>query len=362
MSLICLLGGLFSLTVQAESPVYKVETVAGTGKAGFSGDGKKGSKAQLNNPFGVVIGPDQALYICDTGNHVIRKLSPEGTLTTIAGTQKAGYSGDGGPATQARLFEPYEIRFDKKGDLYFVEMKNHLIRKVNMKTGVISTLAGTGKPGFSGDGKAAIKAQFKRPHSIQFGPGGDLFICDIGNHRIRKIDMKSGIIRTYAGTGKRGPIPDKVKIQGLALNGPRAIDFDAQGNMWLALREGNAICRIDLKKELIYHVAGTGKKGFTGHGKPAISATLSGPKGIAIAPNGDIYFADTESHSVRWIDRKTLKMHLLVGTGKAGDGPETSVKNCRLARPHGVYVDRHGAVYVGDSEAHRVRKITRLRP
>ena len=141
--------------------------------------------------------------------------------------------------------------------MFFVEMKNHLIRRVNTKTGHISTVAGTGQGGFSGDGGPANKARMKSPHSIQFGPEGRLYICDIGNHRIRRVDMKTGIINTFAGTGERKPTPDGAKIAGTPLNGPRAIDFEGH-QMWLALREGNAVYRLDLKKGTLHHEAGTG--------------------------------------------------------------------------------------------------------
>lgn len=351
-----------SAGLRAEAPTrYEIETVAGTGKAGYSGDGGAGTEARLDNPFGITRGPDGALYICDTGNHTVRRLDAAGTITTVAGTGEAGYSGDGGPATAARLNEPYEVRFDRQGHLYFVEMRNHLVRRVDRETRIISTVAGTGQKGFSGDGGPAVRARFSRPHSIQFGPDGRLFICDIGNHRIRVLDPETGRIETFAGTGQRGPIPDGVGLENLALNGPRAIDFDREGNLWLALREGNAICKIDLRERRITHVAGTGKKGFTGHEGPARQATLSGPKGIAISPSGDIFFADTESHSIRYIERSTGQLKLLAGTGKRGDGPEPDPLRCRMARPHGVFVDRDGSIFVGDSETHRVRRIVPIR-
>jgi streptogramin lyase len=255
------------------------------------------------------------------------------------------------------LNEPYEIRFDKEGHLFFVERMNHLVRRVDAKTEIISTVAGTGELGFSGDGGAATAAQMNQPHSIQFGPDGALYICDISNHRVRKVDMKTGVISTFAGTGQKTATPDGAPISGTALNGPRALDFNAEGNLWLALREGNAVYKFDMRNGIIRHVAGTGQKGFSGNGGPAKNATLSGPKGISIAPNGDIYLADTESHSIRMIDLKSGNLELIAGTGVAGDGPEGNPLQCKMARPHGVFVDADGAIYVGDSEAHRVRVI-----
>lgn len=339
----------------------QVETFAGTGRAGTSGDGGPAVKAQVNNPFGVVRGPDGAIYFCEYDGQVVRRVAADGTITTVAGSGQTGYAGDGGLPLKASFNKPHEIRFDSRGDLFIADMANHAIRKVVLKSGVVTTVAGTGRPGYAGDGGPAAQAQLKSPHSIQFGPGGDLFICDIGNHVIRRVDAKTGAISTFAGTGKPGPTPDGAPIRGTPLNGPRSLDFDPAGNLWLATREGNQVLRFDLKEGRIHHVAGTGKKGFTGNGGPAREATLSGPKGIAVGPGGDVYLVDTESHSIRVIDAKTGRLGLLVGTGEKGDGPDGPPAACRLARPHGVWVDPDGAVFIGDSENHRVRVLRRSR-
>jgi streptogramin lyase len=340
----------------------KIETVAGVGQAGYSGDGGQATKARLDNPFGVVRGPDGALYVCDTMNHAIRRIDRSEVITTVAGAGKKGYSGDGGPALDAALNEPYEVRFDKQGNMFFVERLNHTVRRVDAKTRIITTVAGSGKAGFSGDGDAAARATLNQPHSIQFDARGDLYICDILNHRVRKVDMKSGVITTFAGTGEKGPTPDGAKIAGTPLNGPRAIDFDRRGDMWLALREGNAVYRLDMKSGSVHHVAGTGEKGFTGNGGPAKLATLSGPKGLSVAPNGNVYLADTESHSIRMIDVRKMTIELIAGTGERGGDSNSGCEDgdplaCRMARPHGVFVDRGNLVFVGDSETHRVRVI-----
>jgi streptogramin lyase len=335
----------------------KISTVAGTGQRGYSGDRGPASRAQINNPYGIAIGPDGALYICDTDNHVVRKVSRDGTIATVAGNGKRGYSGDGQKATEASLNEPYELRFDRQGNLYVVERMNHVVRFVDTRTGLIRTVAGNGKAGFSGDGGPAISASLHEPHSIQLDHKGNLYICDIRNHRIRRVNLKSGIITTFAGTGERAPTPDGAKIAGTPLNGPRALDFDKQGNLWLALREGNAVYKLDLKRGRLHHVAGTGAEGFSGNGGPAKLATLSGPKGLSVGPNGNIYLTDTESHSVRMINIRKQTVELIAGTGDRGDGPEGDPKSCRMSRPHGVFVASDGSIYVGDSEAHRVRVI-----
>ncbi len=162
---------------------------------------------------------------------------------------------------------------------------------------------------------------------------------------------------TFSGTGERKPTPDGAKIFGTPLKGPRALDFDGDHNLILALREGNAIYRMDLNTKTLHHLAGTGKSGFTGHGGPAKVAQLSGPKGVALAPNGDIYFADTESHTVRRIRSTDGTIESVIGDGKKGDGPDGDPLNCRMDRPHGVFVDVDGRVYVGDSNNHKVRML-----
>lgn len=336
----------------------EVITIAGDGSHAWSGDGGPGTKAGIGGPFGVVVGPDGALYICETENHVVRRLDLKtGRITTVAGSGKEGYSGDGGPAVQATCREPYEVRFDADHNLYFVEMKNHIVRKVDAKTGVISTIAGTGKAGFSGDDGPATQAQLNVPHSITLDRKGTVYIADIGNHRLRAVDSQTGAIRTVSGTGKKDKTPDGAPLSGTPLNGPRTLDFDGDHSLYLALREGNAVYRIDLQKNTLHHLAGTGKSGYAGDGGPAKIAVLAGPKGIALGPHGDIYLADTESHTIRVIRNGTGHIETIVGDGKAGDGPDGDPKKCRLNRPHGVYVDAQGIVYIGDSSNNKVRML-----
>jgi sugar lactone lactonase YvrE len=302
-------------------------TIAGTGTAGFSGDGGPGITAQINNPYGLAIGPDAALYFCEIGNHRVRRLDlKSGLISTAAGSGRKGYAGDGGPALDADLNEPYEVTFDTRGNMFFVEMQNHVVRRVDAKSGIISTIAGTGMPGFSGDGGAASAAQLRQPHSIVLDRQGRLLICDIGNHRIRRVDLGSGKIETWAGTGERKPTPDGAPIAGTPLNGPRALAVAPDGTLYLALREGNAVLRIDSAAGRIFQVA----------------EKLSGPKGIAWSPDQSLYLADTESHSIKRIDLKS--------------GAITTVVS-GLARPHGIFVSSAGTVYIGDSEAHRIRML-----
>jgi len=343
------------------------ENIAGTGQAGFEGDGGPAREAQLNNPFGVVRGPDGCIWFCEYTGQRIRRIRKDGILETVAGNGKTGFEGDGGSALQASFNQPHEIRFDRKGDLYVVDMQNHVVRKIEMSTGVIRTVVGTGKPGYQGDGGPADRAMLRQPHSIQFGPDGSLFICDIGNQVIRRVNMDSGVIETFAGTGRAGPTPDAAPIVGTPLNGPRSIDFDSQGDMWLATREGNQVFRLRMKEGRYEHIAGTGKSGTAGEGGLAKTAELKGPKGIALDGAGNVWLADTESHRVRRIDAKSGVIETIAGTGQEGDGPVVEdgpagagaeirdAKRCRLARLHGIFVDADGSVLIGDSQAHRIR-------
>lgn len=340
---------------------WTVSTFAGTGVQGFSGDGGPATAAQINDPFGVVRGPDGAIWFCEYTGQRIRRVAADGIITTVAGTGERGYSGDGGPAIRASFNRPHELRFDAAGHCYIADMTNHAIRRIDATTGVITTFAGNRQRGYSGDGGPAQAASLSSPHSIQFGPDGNLYICDIGNHVIRRVDPRTGKISTFAGTGKPGATPDGAPIAGTPLRGPRSIDFDRAGNLWLATREGNQVFKFDLGAGRIHHVAGTGEKGFTGHGGPAKQATLSGPKGIALDAEGNVWLADTESHSIRRIDARTGVIELMVGTGQKGNGGDGDPLACAMARPHGVFVDADGSVFIGDSEAHRVRVLRRVR-
>ena len=345
---------LRTLSIALMSPVVaaksSVSTLIGTGSPGYSDQA-------VNNPYGLVIGPDRALYFCDLDNQRIRRLDLRtGRTTAIAGNGQKGYSGDGGPAIAASLNMPHEIQFDSAGNLYIAERDNHVVRRVDAKTGVIVTFAGSGVPGFSGDGLPATRAQLRQPHSIALDPRNRLLICDVGNHRIRQVDLASGTIDTYGGTGGRQPTPDGAPVKETALNGPRTIAFDARGSLYLALREGNAIYCVVPGTATIHHLAGTGEQGYSGDGGPARLATFAGPKGLAWF-GGRLYVADTENHAIRQIELETGVITTVLGTGQRGDGPESDPLRCALSRPHGVFVDAQSVLYVGDSEAHRIRVV-----
>ena len=344
-------------------PAPRIVTIAGTGEPGYSGDGRLGSEGELNNPYGLTIGPDGALYICEVDNNVVRRLDPRrDILSTVAGNVRAGYSGDHGPAVDASMRQPYEVRFDAAGNMYVVERLNHVVRRVDHLTHIITTIAGSGKPGFGGDGGPATRAMLREPHSIAFDKDGNLLICDIGNHRLRRVNMKTGVIDTIAGNGEARDPRDGGPYRGAPLNGPRAVDVDRAGRIYLAVREGNAVYRLD-PDGAIHRIAGTGERGYSGDNGPALSARLAGPKGISwSAADDSLYLADTENQVIRRVDLRTGIITTIAGNGARGDGPDGDPLQCRLARPHGIHVDPAGVVYIGDSENHRVRRIVPVKP
>lgn len=355
-----LIAAALALAPFAVADEWRIETVAGTGQAGFSGDGGPAREAQVNDPYGVIRGPDGALWFCEVGGNRIRRIDRAGIITTVAGTGERGHSGDGGPALQATFNRPHEIRFDRDGNLFVADMANQVIRRIDMDTNIVTTVAG--KPGrrdYTGDGGPATEATLDSPHSIQFSPEGDLYICDVSNHVIRRIDHATGIISTFAGTGRPGPTPDGAPIAGTPLNNPRSLEFDRNGDLWLVTREGNQVFRFDREAGIIHHVAGTGETGFTGNGGPARAARLSGPKGIAIDQDGNVWLADTESHTVRMIDHRSGNIEWIAGTGQAGNGTDGPARDCAMNRLHGIFADADGSIFIGDSEAHRVRVLRR---
>ena len=338
-----------------------VTTVAGTGVAGYETEGSAGLPATatpVNNPYGVVVGPDGALYFCEVNTGRTRRLEVGlGRLTTIAGSGESAYSGDAGPALRASFAAPHEIRFDADGHLFVVERDSHTVRRIDGITGIVSTLVGTTEAGYSGDGGAASAAQLRQPHSIAFDASGNLLICDIGNSRVRSIDMESGIITTLAGTGERVATPDSGPLSGTPLLGPRSLCTDPDGNAYLVLREGNAVYRLDLQGSSLRRIAGTGMKGYSGDGGAAIDASFNGPKGIAYsATDHSLYIVDTEHHVIRRLALGRGIIDSILGTGARGDGPDGRPLSCMLNRPHGVVVHA-GVVYVTDSENHRIRAV-----
>lgn len=354
--------GLFASSVGAGTKL--IETFAGTGHAGYGGDGYPANIARLNQPFHCELDGKGNLYIAEAFNHCIRKVNLKtGIITTVAGCGKKGYTGDGGLATQATMNEPYAVVVDPQDNLYIVDRLNAVIRKVDGKTGTISTIAGTGKKGYSGDGGPGTQAMMKEPNDCFLDGKGGLLIADVGDWRIRRLDLQSGTMTTFAGVGRpgkgkidRATIGDGGPAAKAIIVGARAVCMDAKGNTYICEREGNSIRKVD-SQGIITTIGGTGERGGIESGNDAKYAVFNGPKGIRCDKDGNIFVVDTENHSIRRIDAKTNIVTTVAGGRKGAGGDGGPATQAGMDRPHGCIIDSHGNIYIADSNNHRVRKV-----
>jgi photosystem II stability/assembly factor-like uncharacterized protein len=331
-------------------------TIAGNGTIGYSGDGGPATSAPLNYPYRVAADAQGNILIADINNHRIRKVDPAGVITTVAGTGTPGFSGDGGLATSAQLINPTDVVSDGNRNLFIADINNHRIRKVD-PAGVITTVAGTGTPGFSGDGGPATSAQLHSPHSVVLDAQENLFFADAGNHRIRKVDP-SGVITTVAGTGTPGLSGDGGPATSAQLNYPIAVALDMLGNLFLTDLQNHRIRKVDTSGH-IATMAGT-TPGFSGDGGLATSAQFSSPSGLAFDVCGNLLIADKGNNRIRRVDASGV-ITTVAGSGTApyggfsGDGgPATSAE---LSFPTGVTVDRNGDIFIADQNNQRIRKL-----
>ena len=328
-----------------------ITTIAGTGEVGFSGDGGPAAEAQLYGPSGVAVDGAGNVYIADRNNERIHKVDTTGTITTIAGTGEYGFSGDGGPAAEAQLRSPNGVAVDGAGNLYIADRNNHRIRKVD-STGTITTIAGTGEFDFGGDGGPAAEAQIGSPYGVAVDGAGNLYIADSGNQRIRKVDS-TGTITTIAGTGERGFRGDGGPAAEAQLNLPYGVVVDGAGNLYIGDLYNDRIRKVDTTGT-ITTIAGTGESGFRGDGGPAAEAQLSDPTGVAMDGAGNLYIADTENQRIRKVDSMGT-ITTIAGTGERGDGGPAA--EAQLSDPFGVAVDGAGNLYIAERDNQRIRKV-----
>jgi streptogramin lyase len=359
-----LLAAVALASVGAPEDNGTITTFAGTGQAGYRGDGGPAAAAQLNQPFHCDLDAAGNLYVAEAFNHCIRRIDRKtGVITTVAGTGRKGYSGDGGSALKATMNEPYAVAVADNGDLYIVDRLNAVIRKVDGRSGIMTTVAGNGTKGSSGDGGPGPQAQLREPNDCCLDRRGGLLIADVSDWRVRRLDLKTGIITTFAGTGKPKGAVDRTHIgdggpAGKAvLVGPRGVCVDGEGNTYICEREGNAVRRVDTKGR-ISTCAGTGKKSYGGDGQEAGQATFNGPKGIRCDGHGNLYVVDTENHAIRKIDRKSQRVTTIAGGHRGADGDGGAAVKAGLDRPHGCISDGRGNLYIADSNNHRVRLVT----
>jgi trimeric autotransporter adhesin len=293
-------------------------TVAGNGSGDFRGDGELAINASIKNPAGITFGIDGSLFIADRGNHRIRKVDPNGLISTIAGGTKPGFRGDGGLSTQAALKDPMDVEVDEAGNVLIADFGNSRIRRVDARTGVISTIAGSGQRRYDGDNKPALEAGMN-PSGLAFDGSGGLLIADMRNQRIRRIDLETGIIATIVGTGKRGFLGDGDLGVGAHLNNPSWVAVSERNDIYITDTGNNRVRKVDGLTGIITTVGGSGEAGYGGENGPAVEAHLWSPFGIAVDPDENIYIADYLNHRVRRINRRKAKP-IIFNPPKSGGG------------------------------------------
>jgi len=303
---------------------------------------------KLVEPFGVAFDRTGALYICEYKGEKITKVDRAGTASVFAGTGVASYGGDGGPAGKAVLRDPHGLLIGPGEVMYIADTLNHRIRKVDLKTGVISTIAGTGEAGYSGDGGAATKATFNGAFGIALGPSGDrLYVADLNNRRIRMIVLKTGMVTSIAGNGTDGVPADGAVAAESPLQDPRAVAADSQGNVYILERRGNALRVVDRQGRIRTLI------------KPgSVTPDMNGPKHLCVDRQDNVIIADAENHLIRKYSPKDGSTVTIAGTGQKGDHVEPGdALKTQLNRPHGVYVNPSGDLYITDSYNHRILKM-----
>ena len=335
----------------------KIVLVAG---GGDGGSGSPATKMKLVAPFGVDFDKAGNMYIVELTGERAHKVDTQGILTTIGGSGKKGNGGDGGPAVKAEFNAMHSLAIAPDGSVFLADTLNNRVRKYDPKSGLITNFAGTGAKGSDGDGGPADKARFSGIYCIALDPRGErMYLADLENRRIRMIDMKTNVVSTVAGTGEKGVPKDGAEAAKAPLVDPRAVAVDAKGNVYVLERSGHALRVVDAAGK-IRTVVGTGKSGATGDGGDALAATLNGPKHLCVDCDGNVVIADTENHLIRKYLPGAGKIVRVAGSGKKGTagigGPPEKVE---LNQPHGVYIHPSGTLYITDSGNNRVLRIER---
>ena len=353
MKIISLVSFLPILVLATAAQAGKLTLVAG---GGSGGDGVPATQAKLHEPFAAALDAAGNMFICEESGRIL-KVDAKGIIKTIAGEGGTGFSGDGGPAAKAQFHFPHNLIVAPNGDLLIADTLNSCVRRMDARTGLVTTIAGAAGKGFSGDGGPAAKAQFNGAFSIALDRAGRrLYICDLGNRRIRAMDMKTGLIQTVAGNGQRGAPADGADAASSPLSDPRAVCVDSKGNIYILERGAHALRVVD-KAGKIRTVAGTGRKGFSGDGGDALKAEMNGPKHLYPDLQDNILIADAENNVVRKYIPATHTMVRVAGTDRKGATLDPDPLKTELARPHGVYVHTDGVTYIVDSYNSRVLKI-----
>ncbi|MBA3489856.1 MAG: trypsin-like serine protease [Longispora sp.] len=334
-----------------------MRTIAGDGEADFHGDGGLATAAQLRYPGGVTVDTQGSFVIADTLNHRIRRIDSNGTITTVAGIGGQAYGGDGGQATDAQLSGPMGVTLDLEGNIVFTDTGNHRIRRIDAK-GTITTIAGSGTSGFDGDGRPATAARLDSPAGVAVDAKGHIVFADMGNHRIRRIDAK-GIITTVAGSGVGGFSGDGRPAAAAQLKVPSGVAVDANGNIIIADTLNHRVRRVS-PAGVITTVAGIGKAGFGGDGETATAAQLNTPFGVAVEAGGNILVADTLNNRIRRVDVDGT-IATIAGDDESGfDGNGGPPSCAQLYQPHGIMTDTRGNVAFADTLNNRIRQFSLL--
>jgi sugar lactone lactonase YvrE len=353
MKIISLVPFLPALAIAATAHAGKLTLVAG---GGAGGDGSLATQAKLEEPFSVALDAAGNMFISESSGRIL-KVDTKGVIATIAGAAGKGSGGDGGPATKAQFNFPHNLIVAPNGDLLVADTLNNRVRGIDAKTGIVTTIAGAGEKGFAGDGGPAARAQFNGIYSIALDHQAQrLYICDLGNLRIRAMDMQSSIVNTVAGNGRPGVPSDGGSAASSPLSDPRAVCVDSKGNLYILERGANAL-RVVHPDGKIYTVAGTAGKGFSGDGGPATEARMNGPKHLYPDLEDNILICDTENYVVRKYIPATGQMVRVAGAGTQGATLNSDPLKTELNRPHGVYVHTDGTIYIVDSYNGRILRI-----